>query len=251
MNVFDRILNKRNLYTDDNFENEENMTNKEKFDRAMSFARKVNQYYINSLDYIDEGEQPSVNPLKDVIKAIGRAKQDEYIRELIYSVDEIEREPMTPDNCLYNLSIEITDDGLTFRDLMIKIDENIEVDLSKNLILPSPWKKDRLARAISTIGNGKIDGEWEYIPTNHVSIMWLPLEIVWVSGGNHSIATGIIQGEGRLKTKTVYDISKVYEYIYCDGIGYRRKDTKKIISYVKDIEFAIIFEIGRLLIDNT
>ncbi|WP_411844595.1 DUF6710 family protein [Schinkia azotoformans] len=37
------------------------------------------------------------------------------------------------------------------------------------------------------------------------------------------MASGILQGQGRLLPKETYDISELYEYIYTDGINYYRK----------------------------
>ena len=75
--------------------------------------------------------------------------------------------------------------------------------------------------------------------------------IAWVYGGNHSISVGIIQGKGSIKPKAVYDISDVYNYVHCDGINYYRKEDGFIISSVKNAEIAAIFEIGRLMEENS
>jgi sulfite reductase beta subunit-like hemoprotein len=71
--------------------------------------------------------------------------------------------------------------------------------------------------------------------------------IGWVHGGNHSIATGIVQGEGEITPDSVYDISEVYQYVYTDGEYYITKEDNGVISDVPNVEFAAIFEIGRLM----
>jgi hypothetical protein len=41
----------------------------------------------------------------------------------------------------------------------------------------------------------------------------------------------------------------VYEYVYCDGVNYYREED--IILPVKNAEIAAIFEIGRLMKENS
>jgi hypothetical protein len=75
--------------------------------------------------------------------------------------------------------------------------------------------------------------------------------IAWVGSGNHSISAGIIQGKCHIIPENVYDISNVYEYVYCDGVNYYRKEDSSIISPVTNAEFAVIFEIGRIMTGNS
>lgn len=77
--------------------------------------------------------------------------------------------------------------------------------------------------------------------------LWLPMGIAWVRGGNHSISTGIIQGSGIIQPTGIVDISNIFNHIYTDGMNYYRKSDHQIISQVKNIEFAAIFEIGRIM----
>lgn len=45
--------------------------------------------------------------------------------------------------------------------------------------------------------------------------------------------------------------SAVYDYVDCDGVNYYRKEDGFIISPVKNAEIAAIFEIGRLMKENS
>ena len=81
---------------------------------------------------------------------------------------------------------------------------------------------------------------------NHIIDVWLPMGIVWVYGGNHSITIGIIQG-GEIEPTYYTDISKLYKYIKCDGEYFIEISTCKKISKVKSPELAAIFEIGRMM----
>jgi hypothetical protein len=68
-----------------------------------------------------------------------------------------------------------------------------------------------------------------------------------VGGGNHSITAGIIHAQGKIKPEETYDISRVYKYVVCDGVEYKRKHDGSTIGPVSDLEMAAIFEIGRLI----
>lgn len=70
-------------------------------------------------------------------------------------------------------------------------------------------------------------------------------------GGNHSIASGILQSEGEIKPTSVYDISSVFELVKFDGNYFIRiEDGKRISNKVVDFEFACIFEVGRLIFEK-
>lgn len=121
------------------------------------------------------------------------------------------------------------------------------INLSKDIVLPTPWKRDRYANALATIGAGKCQGEWEQ-DGNHSIAVWWPWRIAFVLGGNHSITAGILLGEGELLATEVYDLTPIFERVICDGITYRDIKTGKILGKVNDTRRAAAFEIGRLMI---
>lgn len=92
-------------------------------------------------------------------------------------------------------------------------------------------------------------GEWKYDNTNHHIITWQPIGISFVEGGNHSITSGVLKGKGKLKSKYLLNLSKIYQKVFCDGEYYYflENGRKLKLSKVGNINFAIIFEIGRLL----
>lgn len=102
------------------------------------------------------------------------------------------------------------------------------ISLNRDLVLPWSWKKPRSVTCIAEIGKGRRSGEWRQDHNNHYVNLWLPMGIAWVGSGNHSISAGIIQGEGHITPENVYDISNVYEYVYCDGVNYYRKEDGSI-----------------------
>lgn len=71
--------------------------------------------------------------------------------------------------------------------------------------------------------------------------------LVFVEGGNHSIATGMIIGEGTLVPQSVYDISSLLDKVKCDGVNYISLETNEILAPVTDVRIGSIFEIGKLI----
>ncbi|WP_371333128.1 DUF6710 family protein [Azospirillum sp. RU38E] len=98
------------------------------------------------------------------------------------------------------------------------------VNLATDVVLTTPWHRDRLSHAIGCIGPNRAWGPWTPDPLNHSIELWLPWRIAFVLGGNHSIAAGILAGEGALVPRTVYDMAPVLNQINCDGTFFTRLD---------------------------
>ena len=190
------------------------------------------------------------NPLLDLVRLLGRNVQAEYLTNMLYITVDSKKPQINSSELLFDEFKQLATDGTDLRKLKQRIDIKKEMYLSRDLILPWPWKRGRLCNGMVSIGKGRANGVWKEDETNHFIELWLPMGIGWVKNGNHSIAVGIIQGEGKIEVNEVYDISSVYDYVYCDGIKYYRKEDGCIISSVKNMDFAAIFEIGRLLKEN-
>ena len=128
-----------------------------------------------------------------------------------------------------------------------QLDETqFEVDLAKDPILPGPWYRERYAKALSEVGSGKKSGAWEQ-DRNHSVAAILPWGIACVFGGNHSIAAGILAGEGVVTPCEAWDMSGLLAKVRCDGIHYVEIETGKPICKMHDPKMGAVFEIGRLL----
>lgn len=125
------------------------------------------------------------------------------------------------------------------------------VELRRDAVLPCPWHRERYVNTLSLIGKGKQLGNWREDSINHNVTIWLPWGIAFVNGGNHSIAAGIVGGEGVLKPKSVYDMSKLLDEVQCDGLHFRSTQTQKVFDSVRDYKIAALFEIGRLMKTNS
>jgi len=124
---------------------------------------------------------------------------------------------------------------------------NYLVKLNRDPVLPCPWHRDRYIATLANIGHGKKCGDWKEDKLNHKVTIWLPWGIAFVDGGNHSIAAGIIGGEGELKPCQVFDMSGMLDLVQCDGKHYRSLQDGQILDSVHDLKIAAVFEIGRLL----
>lgn len=221
---------------------------KKEFDNILSFADSViktaNKYQENNNLFYEE------HPILDVIRILGKNLQTKYMLRLLKSYEPLPKIDFW--DITFNLTLCIDGRKICIYDLVEKVgDKNSKtIQLKKDLVLPSAWNRDRLIDNISSIGKGRWGGVWKQHDSNHLVEVWLPTGVCWVNNGNHSITTGIAQGEGEIVTDSVYDISNLYKYIYCDGIHYRYIKDNSVLNSVKNVEFAAIFEIGRMMVEH-
>jgi hypothetical protein len=128
--------------------------------------------------------------------------------------------------------------------------KNFSIQLNRDPVLPCPWKRTDYIETLSTIGESKYCGEWKEDTINHKITVWLPWGIAFVNGGNHSIAAGIIGGEGVLEPKEVYDMGGLLDIVQCDGKQYSSKKNGQVLDLVHDYKNAALFEVGRLMRDH-
>ncbi len=215
----------------------------------LTFAKSVINSYddkkIKRPDYL-----PIKHPIFEVINILARKVQADYMVSLISSEDE------SPKESLFNLFLPnrtiVTPDGKTFGDFKKILNVKSTANLSVDPVLPWPWKRERLIGTITNIGKGRLNGPWKEDKMNYRLHLILPIGIFEVTGGNHSISIGLLQSTGTIATKTVEDISEVYNYVFFNGQHYIRKFDKAIISEKEEnFELGAIFEIGRLMKEHS
>ncbi|MEI4771421.1 DUF6710 family protein [Psychrobacillus sp. FJAT-51614] len=225
-----------------------NIEIKNNFDSMMEFSRSV---LNESMNVKESKNEETEHPLIDVVRLIGRQLQTQYLTNLLYPRDEARIPTLSPQEVLFDPLSRISKKYINFKDVMREVKTEKVISLNRDLVLPWSWKRSRLVTCIAQIGEGRKRGEWSQDHRNHMVDLWLPMGIAWVTSGNHSISTGIIQGKGTIIPENVYDISDVYEYVYCNGVNYYRKEDGSIISPVVNAEFAAIFEIGRIMTEHS
>jgi hypothetical protein len=184
--------------------------------------------------------------LPALVKLVGRAAQARAMTTVLrYPQDEADCE-YEDDKVLFDTSAPLTPDGRSLRRLLREIPTPRALELGVDLLFPSPWERGRLVNSLCNLRPGGRWGRWRQDP-NHRVMLWLPLGVGWVIGGNHSVAAGVIHAQGKVRPEVTYDISKVYKHVVCDGVDYRRVHDGSRIGPVPDLEMATIFEIGRLI----
>lgn len=131
-------------------------------------------------------------------------------------------------------------------DFCLKPTPHVVLSLASDVVLPTPWERNRYANALAHTGEGRARGEWRS-DSNHIVSVWLPWRIGFVGGGNHSIAAGILSAEGKITANDVYDMSPLFSLVRCDGKHFINTATHEKISEVWDVRRAAVFEIGRML----
>lgn len=84
-------------------------------------------------------------------------------------------------------------------------DLEVEVDLGRDTVISFPWEPARMKNALERLSKEP----WRYDPINHFAYLYRPLGVVLAYNGLHSIAVGILKGEGRIRAKVV-DLGPAY-----------------------------------------
>lgn len=202
-----------------------------------------------------------LNPsaLHDLVKAVLRPLQSELIMGVLERGQDT-----VPDMSGYEFFFDLTKHPCRSQTAEPRLLDpaGFELHLGRDLILPCPWKPDRLERALALIDSRRDDddpaireridtGPWNQKKDNHQVRLWLPWRIGFVINGHHSIATGIITGKGSLVPEQVHDMSFLLDEFACDGRSYTDRSTGRPIAPVTDVRRAAVFEIGRLIRERT
>jgi len=222
---------------------QQKFTSKSRFDSLIKTARLI----------------ADINPrgLPDLVRAILRPLQSEYLlgvaergQDALPSIDG----PTFFSECMR--SRMFTADGMHWRGVRLE-NSVFNLQLSRDPVLPWPWSVNRYTSALASIGSSKTSqdepkwriahqGHWRQ-DANHQVELWLPWGLGFVHGGNHSIAAGILTGEGEITPDCVYDMTYLLDEFNCDGMHYFDSRTGKKAAAVTDVRSAAVFEIGRIM----
>lgn len=124
---------------------------------------------------------------------------------------------------------------------LMKTGKTRVTDLSCDCVITIPWKKESIFNLSASIGR---DG-FSYISSNHVSRYIKELDLVFATGGNHSIAAGVVHKKGKI-ISIIVTIEPYFKYMETDGANWIDIKTKKVIEEVHDFRIAILYEIARI-----
>lgn len=142
----------------------------------------------------------------------------------------------------------LTKDGKTLNGLKKRLDSTKRISMRKDPVLAMPWKSTIKALDMAS-GIKRGEEKWSQ-NSNHIAQLWLPVNVAFVKQGHHSVTAGILAGEGELIVSEVYDMKEIYEYVSTDGVNYIRTTDNKVVAPVNVVEFAAVFEIGRLQMEK-
>ncbi len=223
-------------------ENEEVVADKSKLNRVLRVAEAI--------------AEKNPDALIDLVRVLGRKLQSEYLTKFVFDGSDdcdvdFHRGKTSLDfaDVLFDMNRPVNEAGKVGLDFMVKSAEPRTLKLGVDLVMAWPWNKDSFANVLGHIGPDKPGGEWMQ-DKNHRPEVILPFGFAFLDGGNHSIMAGIVQGQGQLTAKSVYDISGLLNHVYFDGVHYRRMDTDEVLSKALNFEFGAIFEIGRLMVKH-
>ena len=200
------------------------------------------------MDFAREVEQQDPRGLLSVIRILGK---EILSNQLIWRINskKFRYTNTEPDWLFLPRCTKIGPAGESYLHLCPDLMVKKRIDLAKDLVIPSPWEPRRLANCIASIGQDRKWGKWKYDKNNHYVEFWEPLGLAWGTNGNHSITAGIIAANGKLPVKVYRNIALLYKYVFCDGKNYVDRHGK-VLNKVNSIEFAAIFEIGRMLVNH-
>lgn len=132
----------------------------------------------------------------------------------------------------------------------VPLSQTLSVDIAMNPVLSFPWDFNKLANSMSTIGH-TINAPFSYRESNHFdNTIISPVNLLIIGNGFHSSFSGIYDSRAVLPINYTLDISPLYSDIYFDGLYYRHTKCNHILESPPNKSTGIIYEIGRLLIEN-
>lgn len=223
--------------------------------------RKTNKTRIKSFNELMKRadillEEKNVEGLKDLITLVLRPIQSSHLLEPYLLAEHSARSQMSP---WLDLGIEgpltvvingqvINDKNFTAwccSDMCLVENRAIfpKLQLSTDMVLPTPWHPKRLISNIGSIGQDRPRGIFQQ-DSNHVILYHYPLMIGWVAGGNHSLMQGILQG-GSVVPDEVYDISPIVNAVTFDGTQWMCCHSGNPMGRPRYPEFGWCWEIAK------
>ncbi len=188
-------------------------------------------------------ETNDMNVMLDLIRMILRPIQANHIVDAYYHKNS-PLESLEFPSAMFSKDLNYLNEDM-LRELNIKkyLDPtNYQVHLATDMIFPTSWSNASMTRGVL----GKIGHkEKPFIESsNHDITLILPFNISFVNNGNHSIAQGVIAGDGILHPSLVYDFTETLHLIEFNGENW--KSDYKYIKKPIYPEFGYIWEVAKL-----
>ena len=216
--------------------------------RAMKKAQGTPRQQLERiLEFAHEVENTPA-ALRALIRIFGMQLQAMAFSQVVRQTANRVAVPHAFDDLFFDWYASLTKAGQKIEDLAPDRHRPDDIDMRRDIIIPQPWSRGRLAQALENLAPGGEWGPWKSEP-NHQLELLLPMRIVLVNGGNHSLTAGIaLDNVGVLKADLVVDLSTVIARVRCDGEYFRRTFDDAAIGKIASLESAAIWEISRLRI---
>jgi hypothetical protein len=219
--------------------------------RKEGSARNAQLAQFNAiLAMANEIAQLKPRALPTLIKLLARPMQADCMLRVVRAGENI---PSGGDFLVNNLwfpeDLWLDYKGTTLETLKERVQTRRSLSLATDVLLTYPAGHRKLIESMCNLGRQTSASEWKP-ETNHNVNFWLPWGIGWVVTGHHSLTTGILDWEKQIENYKAFDCSRVFEFIECDGLFFKRKSDGTELAEVRNVEFAAIFEIGRLMVKH-
>lgn len=196
---------------------------------------------------IDTAESHGPRALAGLTQALARIVQAEILQGLLFDAREHRAPANCPETLLWDTTIPLRADGSAMKDLLSHETGEISLDLAHSAIIPQPWERWRLARALQNLGPTGKHGNWRQTDNTH-AVVWQPWPIAWIDNGNHSAMAAILTHGGSLEISESLNARELLLAVYSDGENWIRVDNGEPFEPVRSLAMAGIFEIGRRLV---
>ncbi|ASI93588.1 DUF6710 family protein [Vibrio rotiferianus] len=181
-------------------------------------------------------ERKNVEGLKDLIRTIWRRLQSRQMLEP-YLVDDHQAT-----GCI---DLVIGSFGELHSCYAGRVDTYISLS---EPIITFPWHPERIIRNLGSIGPDRLMGNFKPSTNHSVNYYW-PIMLGQVTGGNHSIAQGIIMGEGEVKVEDWYNLAPLLNKYRNNGHAWICQERNEIVKYCDCPELGMAWEVSRFLAD--
>ena len=198
--------------------------------------------------WIDSAQAQGKGGLRGVALALARIIQAKALEAHLFDVRRSVSHGISEEGLLWDTGAVLTADDATLHTLARRMRRGKALNMSETVVLPQPWVRTRLLKALSNIGEGLPHGTWQQDDRNHYGMEWRPWPLLWVSNGNHSTMAGLVRAGGSFKPAETYDLKPVLRAVNTDGRTWYRADTGEAIGTVNSMPMAGIWVVGQRLI---
>lgn len=215
-----------------------------RYKNYISFSKKIMSYSFNNLLIPDNLTR--INAINKLIRILSLNIQENIISHVLnseysYFFESVLTKPElycckcnTSISCSYNI---------------YRPERPISFDLSINPVISPCWNSDRLICALGNIGPHIRPFSFDKL--NHFSsILIMPINLLIIGNGFHSSTSGIYDTNAIYHPEYILDISNWYKTIHFNGIAFYHSACNRLLYSPEQKEIGIIYEIGRLLIEN-